>query len=85
MPEPRPRLVSLTDDQLGFVLQITAPLDPVDRVAFLEALAVRLRDEPELGDGLVFRCARELLPRFFRPPVMSTAHSPRRNVGAPLP
>jgi hypothetical protein len=36
-------------------------LHPLDRSAFLEGIAARLRREPELGPGTVNRVIRELL------------------------
>jgi hypothetical protein len=50
------------------VMRACEVLQPVDRDAFLRALAHRLRGE-EIGDGTVGRAIRELLHGgFFRPP-----------------
>jgi hypothetical protein len=44
-------------------------LHPHDRSAFLKTLAHELRREPELGDCVIFRVAREVLRSgFFKPP-----------------
>jgi hypothetical protein len=67
-PTP-PRPVSLSDEAMLFVMRVTEPLHPNDRSAFLKTLATRLRGEAELGDGVIFRVAREVLRSgFFKPP-----------------
>lgn len=53
----------VTDGQLKTIMEICAPLQPLARVAFLEALANRLRGEV-LGDGTVGRACRELQREF---------------------
>jgi hypothetical protein len=65
--------LELTDDQLSFLLQILKPIEPPERAAFLEALAIRLRSEPAIGDGNLFRICKELLRAgFFRAPILSS-------------
>jgi hypothetical protein len=60
MHEPKP--ISLSDEQFSHVMRLCEPLAPPDRSAFLAALVVLLRSEPQpLGDGAVFRAARQLL------------------------
>ena len=56
-------IVSLSDEILTTLVQMCRPLTPPARIAFLEALAVLLREEPQQppGDGTVCRHARELL------------------------
>jgi hypothetical protein len=56
-------IVSLSDEILTTLVQMCRPLTPPARIAFLEALAVLLRQEPQQppGDGTVFRHARDLL------------------------
>ena len=56
-------IVSLSDEILTTLVQMCRPLTPPARIAFLEALAVLLRQEPQQppGDGTVCRHARELL------------------------
>jgi hypothetical protein len=41
-----------------------APIHPLQRDAFLKALAVELERHPVIGPGVVFRCAAELQRRF---------------------
>ena len=61
------------------------PLLPIDRDAFLRALANRLSGEPELGDGCVGRAIRELQRTFWRPPAIDhEARHTTRRVGEPL-
>jgi hypothetical protein len=87
MPATKPRPISLTDEQLMTVMCATEPLDPQRRSAFLVALAQMLRSEPQIGDGVVFRCIRALQPTFHDSMSvslpMSQARS-RRKVGAPI-
>jgi hypothetical protein len=60
MHDPEP--ISLSDAALGQVMRLAEPLAPHDRSAFLAALALLLRSEPQPpGDGVVFRSARQLL------------------------
>jgi hypothetical protein len=60
LPSQHP--ISLSDEQLSVITRLAEPLAPHDRSAFLAALAQLLRHEPRpLGDGAVFRSARELL------------------------
>ena len=81
-----PRPLALTDSQYLAVVEACDPLLPVDRSAFLVALANVLRGEQQpLGDGQVARAIRSLQGRYFRPPtVKNGASDTRRNVGPPL-
>jgi hypothetical protein len=63
--------IALTDDQMDHVLRIAEPLDPQLRSAFLGALAHALQSEPIVGDGLLYRLARELRRQFWSPPDLS--------------
>ena len=45
------RPIGITDSQLQMIMRACEPLLPIDRDAFLRALANRLSGEPELGDG----------------------------------
>jgi hypothetical protein len=49
--------LSLSDEQLGDVMQICRQFPPELRGTYLERLAVRLRGIGEHGDGAVHRCA----------------------------
>jgi hypothetical protein len=46
-----PRPIALTDAQMTAVLAACAPLQQIDRPAFLEALANLLSGHSEIGDG----------------------------------
>ena len=60
MSSPAP--VSLSDEALTSIVQLTRPLEPSARKAFLESLAEELKSEPQpIGDGAVARHARALL------------------------
>ena len=58
------RFVALTGAQYDAVGE---PLLPVDRDAFLRALAAALRGEAEIGDGTVARAIRQLQREFWQP------------------
>jgi hypothetical protein len=55
------RPISLSDSELSAVMAAAAPLQVLDRTAFLSSIAHRLRQEPEMGPGTVNRVIRELL------------------------
>jgi hypothetical protein len=56
--------LALTDDELSALQRAAAPIHPLQRDAFLQALAVELERYPVVGPGVVFRAAAELQRRF---------------------
>jgi hypothetical protein len=59
----------LTDQQLDAIHRAAWPLAPHDRAPFLEAVAAKLSERPELlGDGHVARICIEMQRRFWTPP-----------------
>jgi hypothetical protein len=66
MPTP----LALSDDEYSAVQAAAAPIHPLQRDAFLKALAVELERHPVIGPGLVHRCAADLQKTFG-----VTAHS----------
>jgi hypothetical protein len=62
--EPPDMPLSLNDDEYAAVMQVAAPIHPQQRDAFLRSLAAELEKYPEIGPGVVFRCAAELQKRF---------------------
>src|SRR5262249_49363769 len=80
--------LELTDEQLSFIMEILKPIEAPERAAFLEALAIRLRQEAVVGDGNQYRISRELLRAgFFHAPIISTPTTGRRsklNDGPPI-
>ncbi len=51
-----PKPIAVSDVQLSAILTAAQPLQPVERAAFLNALAHRLRSEPDpIGDGSLNR------------------------------
>jgi hypothetical protein len=58
-------MISLTDSQLRFLLDLTKPLLPADQTAFLQALVKRLQHQPEIGDRALFEAALELIPGWY--------------------
>jgi hypothetical protein len=74
--------LALSDEQLTAVYAACQPLSPQDRDPFLRALAALLREEREIGDGVVARAIRALQREFFRPPTGTAGPQPhRRHVG----
>ena len=61
--------IALTDAQLDTIHRLAWPLLPVDRAPFLQAVASKLAEHPELmGDGYLARIAVECQRRFWTPP-----------------
>ena len=80
MSSTAPRPLALSDSQFAAVYTACQPLLPIDRDAFLVALAAVLRGEPQpLGDGVVGRAIRSLQREFFRPPVVRHDTPARHN------
>jgi hypothetical protein len=68
MLSPQPRPLALSDSQLDAVLRAAAPLQPVDRDAFLVLVAARLRGVEMIGDGVVARVCKEAQREFWTRP-----------------
>jgi hypothetical protein len=67
--------LALTDDEFAAVQAAAAPIHPLQRDAFLRALAVELERYPVVGPGVVHRCAAELQRRFGVEAHAETSHS----------
>jgi hypothetical protein len=63
--------IALTDAQLTELMRLARPLQPGSRDVFLRLIAHELRDHDDIGDGLLFRTARDLIKmhRLFDPPL----------------
>jgi hypothetical protein len=72
--------LSLNDDEFAAVQAAAAPIHPLQRDAFLKALAVELEKYPVVGPGLVHRCASDLQRRFVIAPERGTAAAPREQL-----
>jgi len=71
----------LTDAQLDTIHRLSWPLAPADRGSFLEAVAAKLAEHPELvGDGYLARVAVECQRQFWSPPAVDGI-SARAGVG----
>jgi hypothetical protein len=53
--------IRLTDAQLTEIFRLTKPLQPACRDEFLQILAHELRDRSEVGDGELYRTARQII------------------------
>jgi hypothetical protein len=59
MPERRlTSPLALSDEQLRILREYAKPLLPAVRGAFLQKVAQLLREEREVGDGVISRCCR---------------------------
>jgi hypothetical protein len=56
--------LSLSDDEYNAVQAAAAPIHPLQRDAFLKALAAELERHPVVGPGVVHRCAVDLQRQF---------------------
>ena len=68
--------LALTDDEFAAVQAAAAPIHPMQRRAFLKALAAELERHPVVGPG-VFRAAAALQKTFVVAAHSETAHAPR--------
>jgi hypothetical protein len=79
--------LALTDAQYLAVCHAVEPLQPFERSALLAALVHRLRNEAEIGDGLLHRIVRELVREIWSPPQFpkhaTPVHKPVK--GEPIP
>ena len=66
MPEPAP--LALSDAQITTIMQLSRPLQPDQRIAFVELLAARLNGRHEIGDGQLYQLCRELQRELLDPP-----------------
>jgi hypothetical protein len=56
--------LALTDVEMDAVQAAAAPIHPLQRDAFLKALAEELERHPVVGPGVVFRAAAQLQKSF---------------------
>ena len=57
-------MLALNDAEFAAIMQAAGPIHPLQRDAFLKALAVELERYPVSGPGVVHRCAAELQKSF---------------------
>jgi hypothetical protein len=65
---PRPRPISLSDEQLTSLMAAAQPLAPADRDPFLRAIAARFYGHSQIGDGELGRAIRDLQRDYFKAP-----------------
>ena len=68
--------LSLSDAEFAAVQAAAAPIDPLQRSAFLEALAEELERHPIVGPGVVHRCVAALQKRYSVAAHSETLRSP---------
>lgn len=68
--------IHFTDGQLDAIFRLAQPLQPHTRVTFLEILARKLGDVSAVGDGELYRTAREIIREnhLFEAPVGPNGH-----------
>jgi hypothetical protein len=71
--------LSLSDDEYAAIQAAAAPIHPLQRDAFLKALAQALEGYSVIGPGVVFRCASELQKRFGVTAHSETSHTAERH------
>jgi hypothetical protein len=75
-----PSPIALTDDQLTEIFRLTTPLQPACRDAFLQILAHELQGRSVIGDGSLYRLARQIIRDLEAPSALVTAvRAPRRS------
>jgi hypothetical protein len=79
-----PRPIAVSDEQLSAIMRAVEPLQPLERSAFLAALAPLLRGRNDVGDGELHRLIRELLRQTWHPPHVAAGPQSHRNVGPPI-
>jgi len=62
-------MISLDDEELEIVMQLATPLHPIQRGAFLEAVAEEASKHAELGPGLISRIARAVQKTYLAAPM----------------
>jgi hypothetical protein len=67
--------LSLSDDEYNAVRAAAAPIHPLQRDAFLKALAVELERHPVVGPGVVHRAAADLQKTCVVAAHSETSHS----------
>jgi hypothetical protein len=65
MPTP----LALSDSQIATLMAAARPLQPRDRDSFCREVTAVLQTQPVLGDGVVARVCREVVKRYFDPPL----------------
>jgi hypothetical protein len=76
--------LALNDDEFAAIQAAAAPIHPLQRGAFLEALAKALEEHAVIGPGLVHRCAAALQKTFVVAAHGETSHTAEsRHLKAP--
>jgi hypothetical protein len=77
-----PTLIAFSEEQLDAITHAAAPLAPVDRQRFFEAVSTALQGR-EIGDGTVYLAIRHAQRQFFAPPALDLPSRPRGGDNAP--
>src|SRR5262249_18719934 len=76
-----PMPIHFSDDQLTEIFRLTKPLAPAHRDEFLQILAAELRDRNDVGDGELYRIARQIIRdnHLFEAPLIEERGRARRS------
>jgi hypothetical protein len=66
-----PAPLALSDSEISTIMALARPLPPVQRTAFLEMVAAKLRERcnGDVGDGVIYQLCRDLQRELFSPPL----------------
>jgi hypothetical protein len=71
--------IALTDSQITTVMQLSRPLLPDQRIAFVELLTSKLNGHRgEIGDGVLYQICRQLQRELFDPPTLTNGVPKRK-------
>jgi hypothetical protein len=75
--------LQFTDEEMTLLLELSRPIAPAQRSAFLDAVAAELEAAGLAGGlGAVHRVARQVQRRFWDPPQVADPGPQRRTAGA---
>jgi hypothetical protein len=80
-PEPPMPLMHFSDEEMTLLLELSRPIDPAQRSAFLNAVAVAIEGQPR-GVGIVHQTARRVQRQFWDPPQLPNASPVHRGSAA---
>jgi hypothetical protein len=69
------------DEEMDLLLELSRPIEPAQRSAFLDAVAAAIEGQAS-GPGLVHQVGRRVQRQFWDPPTVADPGPQRRAVGA---
>jgi hypothetical protein len=68
--------IELNDSEMSVLLELSRPVEPAQRTAFMAEVAQALETSGTRGEGAVHRVARTIQRRFFDPPEFPNLTAP---------